>query len=79
MKASEADPGDPWTMPDWMERYRPLICNTGGNTIERLMSLTERQRRANLILASLELCVSSQIALLFRLRAAGLLADEVKA
>lgn len=25
-----------WKMPSWMEKYRPLIGNTGGNSAEEL-------------------------------------------
>ncbi len=64
---------DPWTMPDWMEQYRDLFTNTGGNTIERLMNLPDGTGRSNVILAALGVSVESQVILLRRLHAKGLL------
>ena len=27
-----------WIMPEWMEKYRKMIVNTGGNAIEELVN-----------------------------------------
>jgi hypothetical protein len=52
-----------WTMPKWMEAYREFICNTGGNTVERLMNGTTNPI-VNLPLSTLECAVKSQVILL---------------
>lgn len=64
---------DKWVMPEWMEKYRELITNTGGNDIERLMSLTSKDTRGNIILGALAVSVDSQINLLQRLKNEGFL------
>jgi hypothetical protein len=53
----------PWFMPTWMEQYRELICNTGGNTIEQLMN-GDASPLINLPLSTLQACVKSQVTLL---------------
>ena len=58
----------PWTMPIWMESYRDLIGNTGGNSVEELMN-DNTDSRVNLPLAILSVAVQSQVHLLERLYA----------
>ena len=58
---------NPWVMPDWMEKYRPLISNTGGNSIEDLINDKETTAWNNLIRAVLISAVESQIGLLYAL------------
>ena len=61
-----------WKMPTWMEPYRSLICNTGGNSIERLVNgMTDPI--INLPVSTIEFGVKSQIGLLENLKAKGLL------
>lgn len=50
-------------MPEWMEPYRELICNTGGNSIEDMMN-GHADPRVNLPLSTLQACVKSQVLLL---------------
>lgn len=64
-----------WTMPDWMEPYRDLIGNTGGNEIERLMNLTGKDTAGNVILGALCIAVDSQVGLLHALKNKGLLKE----
>lgn len=52
-----------WTMPVWMESYRELIVNTGGNRVEDMMN-GNADPRINLPLSTLQACVKSQVALL---------------
>lgn len=61
-----------WTMPPWMEPYRKLIGNTGGNAIEEMMN-DETDARINLPRAVLAVAVKSQVGLLYALRKAGML------
>ena len=67
-----ADTEKLWTMPAWMEPYRELIRNTGGNSVEDLVN-SDADARVNLPLAMLAACVTSQVGLLNSLRARGLL------
>ena len=64
-----------WTMPKWMEPYRHLIVNTGGNTVEELLS-TNTDVNVNSIRARLEVGVDSQVVLLEKLHNRGLLVEE---
>lgn len=64
-------------MPSWMEPYRDLITNTGGNSIERLMNLPASTGFSNAILASLAVACMSQVALLTRLHESGLLGRSI--
>ena len=61
----------PWTMPDWMEKYRSLINNTGGNSVEDLV----RDRKTNMLInaprAMLCVAVKSQVMLLESLHESG--------
>ena len=61
-----------WVMPEFMEKYREHFTNTGGNTVEELMNW-KGSAFANLPMALLSSCASSQVGLLTRLNAAGLL------
>lgn len=61
---------DKWQMPGWMEPYRELICNTGGNTVERLMN-GNTNPIVNLPLSTLECAVKSQVILLETLHKRG--------
>lgn len=61
-----------WTMPEWMEPYRELFANTGGNQIEELMNDRTTNHRNNLIRSALIVAVSSQVALLMKLHSQGL-------
>ena len=56
-----------WVMPEWMEPYRELIINTGGNTIENLMNDKTTDFFSNHVKCGLIVAVNSQIALLKRL------------
>jgi hypothetical protein len=60
-----------WTMPEWMEPYRPYIRNTGGNDVEDLMSDNHTDVRSNAIRAALCVAVKSQVALLEMLHRTG--------
>ena len=61
-----------WLMPSWMEPYRGLIINTGGNPIEDMMN-GDASPFANLPLSTLQACVKSQVGLLEVLHSKGLL------
>lgn len=52
-----------WEMPKWMEPYRDLIVNTGGNSVETLVN-GNANPMTNLPLSTLQACVKSQVALL---------------
>lgn len=62
-----------WVMPEWMEPYRKLINNTGGDTIENLMNDHTSNSFNNVIRAGLICCVDSQVRLLHTLRKEGIL------
>lgn len=53
-------------MPAWMEPYRDLIHNTGGNTVEEMYN-GNADPRVNLPLSTLQACVKSQVSLLYTL------------
>jgi len=63
-------------MPSWMEPYRKLIGNTGGNTVEELMN-GDADPSVNLPLSTLQACVKSQVGLLLRMHEAEILAVEL--
>jgi len=63
-----------WTMPPWMEKYRDLIVNTGGNPVEDLMNDDVTTSFDNVLRYALICSVSSQVALLELLHKKGLLA-----
>lgn len=62
-------------MPDWIEPYRDLFTNTGGNSIETLMNAPPNTGRTNVVLGSLAIAMEAQLHLLYRLREAGMLAE----
>lgn len=53
----------PWTMPIWMESYRDLFINTGGNSVEDLMN-DDTSPLINLPRSTLAACVKSQVGFL---------------
>lgn len=63
----------PWELPEWMEPYRDLIGDTGGNPVEWLMSLSGKDTKSNIILGALCVSVSAQVTLLMRLHKGGFL------
>lgn len=65
-----------WTMPKWMEQYRDLINNTGGNAVEDLMNDHTTTAFVNSIRAGIIVSVDSQVNLLNELHYRGLLADR---
>ena len=71
--AQTAKKREMWAMPDWMEPYRDLIRNTGGNSVEELMN--DDGRNSNVVtnapLALICVAVKSQVSLLESLRGAG--------
>jgi hypothetical protein len=62
-----------WTMPTWMEPWRGLFQNTGGNSVEDLMNDHDTNGFDNSLRAALIISVSSQIDLLCRSAKRGLL------
>lgn len=60
-------------MPEWMEDYRDLILNTGGNGIEEMVN-GNADPRVNLPLSTLQACVKSQVVFLELLHQRGWLA-----
>lgn len=67
-----------WRMPNWMHPYADLITNTGDSDPDRV-KVIERMYNGNadpfvnLPLSTLQACVKSQVALLYRMFALGLL------
>lgn len=64
-------------MPGWMEPYRELIGNTGGNSIEDLMN-DQSTIQINAPRAILACCVKSQVGMLHTLRERAMLAKIMK-
>lgn len=65
-----------WVLPAYLEPYRGLINNTGGNTVEDLMGSLNNERnlvRTNFVRFTLAVAVQSQVQLLEDLHHAGLL------
>ena len=60
-------------MPEYLEKYRDLIGNTGGNPVEDLMNDHESDLRTNAVRALLYVAVKSQISLFERLHERGYL------
>ena len=60
-----------WTMPEWMEPYRDMISDTGGNPIEDLMNDHTTTAQVNLYRAVFCISTKAQVALLEKLHAAG--------
>lgn len=59
-----------WIMPKWMEPYRDLIANTGGNTVEKCFN-SKATLQINMPMAILNISVTSQISLLNKLHDEG--------
>jgi len=61
--------GKKWKMPEWMEKYRPLIGSTGGNSIEELYNDdgTNSNVFVNAPLALVCVAVKNQVNLLIKL------------
>ena len=64
-----------WTMPAWMEPYREMIVNTGGNPVEEMVN-GDADPMINLPLSTLQACVKSQVSLLNHLHNEGLLTNS---
>lgn len=62
-----------WKMPKWMEPYRELFQNTGGNSIEELMNDRDTHGGNNVIRSALIISVDSEITLLHRMKVRGML------
>jgi hypothetical protein len=62
-----------WKMPEWMEPYRELVNNTGGNSVEELENDTSTSMFINAPRAILCCCVHSQVQLLTMLHNKGLM------
>lgn len=62
-----------WIMQSWIEPYRNLIVNTGGNSIEELMNDKESNMENNYIRTALIVAVKSQISFLQNLKDHGML------
>lgn len=73
---SKKEKPEPWTMPVWMERYRSMIVNTGGNSVEDMMN-GNADPIVNLPLSTLQACVKSQVAFLQTLQRHGKLFDDL--
>jgi hypothetical protein len=54
----------PWVMPQWMEQYRELINNNGGNSVEELMNDHSTNLHNNSIKTMLIIAVDSQVTML---------------
>ena len=61
-----------WKMPRWMEPYRDLLVNTGGNPVEDMMN-GNASPLVNLPLSTLQAAVKSQVGLLYQLHESELL------
>lgn len=66
-----------WKMPAHLERFRDMVNNTGGNSIEELMNDHSSDVFNNAPRALLCVAVKSQIALLERLYKEGCLRDTL--
>lgn len=60
----ENNDAEKWVMPDYLEKYRGLINNTGGLEIEELMNDKETTAFNNIYRAALIVSIDSQILLL---------------
>lgn len=65
-----------FVMPSWMEPYRDMFQNTGGNSIESLMNDRDTNAWNNAVRSALIISVDSQVTLLIRMHAAGLIPAE---
>lgn len=67
-----------WTMPEWMTRYVDLIHGCAPDQIEKFLYRLQHERNlafTNIVVFSMCMDVKSQVDMLQRLHAAGLLAD----
>lgn len=66
-----------WKMPAWMEPYRSLIGNTGGNSVEDMVNMLLNDGKnlsySNIVLYTMASDVQGQVSLLARLHEKGLL------
>lgn len=62
-----------WTMPAWMEPYRDMIADTGGNPIEELLNDHTTTIFENAPRAMICVAVKDQVGLLERLNKNGML------
>lgn len=69
---------DTWRMPKWMEPYREMIADTGGNPIEELVNDRSTNVWSNAVRAMLCVTVKDQVALLYRLAHHGVLKGAPK-
>ena len=67
-----------WTMPEWVEPYRGMITNTGGNDIDGIMNDKHTTIQTNLPRMAIIFMVTAQIALLQELKKSGKLTEESK-
>lgn len=67
-----------WKMPKWMEPFRDMIGDTGGNPIEDLVNDYHTNANNNVILAAMIVAVTDQVRLLYKLWRAGRLAGVRK-
>lgn len=70
-KPRHADSRPEWAMPEWMERYRAYINNTGGNSVEDLMNDHGSTLHNNGIRAILCCACAAQVQMLEALHRAG--------
>ena len=56
-----------WAMPEWMEPYRVLFNNTGGNTVEECMNRKDVTVFNNAPMALICVAVEAQVGLLMSL------------
>ena len=67
-----------WTMPEWMKSLEQYFNNTGGNTVEDLMTRKPVSIRVNAPLALVQMAVEAQVGLLERLHKEGLLRSTIQ-
>ena len=73
MKPKDGYDGKFWKMPGWMEPYRRIIGDTGGNPVEELVNDRTTKSHSNVIRAMLCVAVKDQVDLLYRLARMGAL------
>lgn len=69
---------EPWIMPEWMKTYEDQIVGHGGNGVTDLMNRLRTQKNlafTNIIVFTMACEVAAQVALLYRLKNAGLLVE----
>ena len=72
-KLQTKEPRPIWVMPEWMEKYREDITNTGGNSVEELQNDTDSNFGNNLPRTALIIAISAQIGLLQNLHKKGVI------